>query len=235
MPRWCVPVACQSCWQASWSRRHQSAHDTGRGDGGLTTAGREELNRLRRESHRLKLERQIPLKGGRLVRSGDEYDPIEEFRFVSDRQVGYPTARMCWLLDVSCRGYNALMTSPPVFARSAPTQPSFVGPLVHRLRGPSALRAIPSSNGKVSTEPGQVWATPPRKGKCSIGCRHMSGLFDAACMPLALTRSADRVSINPRAPSSARFSGCTNPRSRPFMHQLLFSPATVAAALSRRR
>ena len=37
----------------------QSARDAGRGDGGLTTAEREELNRLRRENRRLKLEREI--------------------------------------------------------------------------------------------------------------------------------------------------------------------------------
>src|SRR5215467_8851203 len=37
----------------------QSARDDGRGDGGLTTAAREELNRLRRENRQLKLEREI--------------------------------------------------------------------------------------------------------------------------------------------------------------------------------
>ena len=37
----------------------QSARDNGRGDGGLSTAEREELNRLRRENRQLKLEREI--------------------------------------------------------------------------------------------------------------------------------------------------------------------------------
>ena len=37
----------------------QSARDAGRGDGGLTTAEREELNRLRRENRQLRLERAI--------------------------------------------------------------------------------------------------------------------------------------------------------------------------------
>ena len=37
----------------------QSARDAGRGAGGLTTAEREELNRLRRENRQLKLEREI--------------------------------------------------------------------------------------------------------------------------------------------------------------------------------
>jgi transposase len=42
-----------------------------------------------------------PLKGGGLVRSGDERNPIEGFRFVSDHQVDYPVATMCRVLDVS--------------------------------------------------------------------------------------------------------------------------------------
>jgi len=37
----------------------QSARNAGRGDGGLTTAEREELNRLRRENRQLRLEREI--------------------------------------------------------------------------------------------------------------------------------------------------------------------------------
>ena len=41
----------------NWVAR--SARDAGRGDGGLATAEREELNRLRRENRQLKLEREI--------------------------------------------------------------------------------------------------------------------------------------------------------------------------------
>ena len=37
----------------------QAARDAGRGDGGLTTAEREELSRLRRENRQLRLEREI--------------------------------------------------------------------------------------------------------------------------------------------------------------------------------
>src|SRR6202142_1787718 len=37
----------------------QSGRDAGRGDGGLTTAEREELNRLRGENRQLRLEREI--------------------------------------------------------------------------------------------------------------------------------------------------------------------------------
>ncbi len=47
-----------SSWSiALWAK--QSDRDAGRGDGGLTTAEREELVRLRREVRRLKEEREI--------------------------------------------------------------------------------------------------------------------------------------------------------------------------------
>jgi len=44
----------------------QSARNAGRGDGGLTTAEREELNRLRRENRQLRLEREILSKAATL-------------------------------------------------------------------------------------------------------------------------------------------------------------------------
>ena len=47
---------------STWSIRQwdkQAARDVGKGDGGLTTAEREELTRLRRENRRLKEEREI--------------------------------------------------------------------------------------------------------------------------------------------------------------------------------
>lgn len=46
----------------SWSIRQwvkQAARDGGSGDGGLTTAERQELTRLRRENRQLKVEREI--------------------------------------------------------------------------------------------------------------------------------------------------------------------------------
>jgi transposase len=47
-----------SAWTIGlWVR--QAARDAGKGDGGLTTAEREELNRLRRENKKLKEEREI--------------------------------------------------------------------------------------------------------------------------------------------------------------------------------
>jgi transposase len=47
-----------SAWTiALWVK--QAARDAGKGDGGLTSAEREELSRLRRENKRLKEEREI--------------------------------------------------------------------------------------------------------------------------------------------------------------------------------
>jgi transposase len=47
-----------SAWTiALWAK--QAARDAGKGDGGLTTAEREELSRLRRENRKLKEEREI--------------------------------------------------------------------------------------------------------------------------------------------------------------------------------
>jgi transposase len=46
----------------SWSIRQwvkQADRDVGRGDGGLSTAERQELTRLRRENRQLKMEREI--------------------------------------------------------------------------------------------------------------------------------------------------------------------------------
>jgi transposase len=47
-----------TAWSISlWVK--QAQRDIGKGDGGLTTAEREELSRLRRENHKLKEEREI--------------------------------------------------------------------------------------------------------------------------------------------------------------------------------
>src|SRR6201990_447377 len=58
----------------------QSKRDAGRGDGGLTTAEREELNRLRRENRQLRLEREILSKAGALGAPGEDTNPPEGFR-----------------------------------------------------------------------------------------------------------------------------------------------------------
>ena len=87
--------------------------DAGGGDDGLTTAEREELNRLRRENRQLQARAGDPVKSRGLVRSGDEHDPSEGFRFVSENQAAYPIATMCRLLDVSASGYYAWVKRRP--------------------------------------------------------------------------------------------------------------------------
>ena len=62
------------------------------GDDGLTDSEREELSRLRRENRQLTAGAGDPLKSRGLVRSGDEHDPTEGFRFVSEHQADYPIA-----------------------------------------------------------------------------------------------------------------------------------------------
>ena len=79
----------------------------------LTSSEREELNRLRRENRQLPAGAGDPVKGGGLVRSGDERDPSAGFRFVSDHQADYPIATMCRLLGVSSSGYHAWVKRQP--------------------------------------------------------------------------------------------------------------------------
>jgi hypothetical protein len=84
----------------------------GGGDNGLTTAEREELNRCGVRTPSSSLSGRSCQKP-RLVRSGDEHDPTEGFRFVSENQAAYPIATMCRLLGVSPGGYYAWVKRRP--------------------------------------------------------------------------------------------------------------------------
>ena len=78
----------------------QADRDAGRGDGGLTTAEREELNRLRRENRQLRMEREILSKAAAWFARETNAIPCEGFRFVSDNQADYPIAThvpSCWV------------------------------------------------------------------------------------------------------------------------------------------
>ena len=74
--RWwnrCTLAARRRSWRRSLNRRAQSIRNwvtqsernAGRGDGGLTTSGREELNRLRRGNRQLRVEREILSKAAK--------------------------------------------------------------------------------------------------------------------------------------------------------------------------
>ena len=93
-----------------------------------------------------------------MVRSGDERDPTEGFRFVSDHQVHYPIATMCRLLGVSPSGYYAWAKRQPspraqsdaaltaqIGAAHAVSHGTYGAPRVHADYGAMACRAICSS------------------------------------------------------------------------------------------
>src|SRR3974390_25373 len=65
-----------------------------------------------------------PLKSRGLVCSGDEHDPIEGFRFVSENQAEFPIATMCRILGVSPSGYYAWTKRQP--SRRARTDAALV-------------------------------------------------------------------------------------------------------------
>ena len=110
--------------------------------------------------------------------------------------------------------------------------------LIHHSTSARADSLTPSSHP--STKPGRVWTAPTVQGKndaddCSIGRRHVSGLFDAACMPLALMRSADRVPINSPSSELRPVFGLSQSSVTTDMHQLLFTSRSPSQRLSRRR
>ena len=112
----------------------QSERNAGRGDGGLTTAEREELNRLRRENRQLRLEREILSKAAAWFARETNAIPVEGFRFVSDHQAAYPTTTMCELLGVSSSGYYAWIKRRP--SQRAETDTMLIAE-IHVARGAS--------------------------------------------------------------------------------------------------
>jgi len=82
-----------------WVRRADI--DAGQGPpGALTTAEREELQRLRRENKRLQMERDIK-SSGHLLREGERV----KFAFVREKQVAFPGSAMCRAVGISSSGY----------------------------------------------------------------------------------------------------------------------------------
>src|SRR5712692_409729 len=90
---------------AKWAK--QATLDEGLRSDGLTTAKREELNRLRRENRVLRGEREITVTSRGLVRDGDWSGAVTAFEFVRVNQAMYRIATMCRVLGVSPSGYHA--------------------------------------------------------------------------------------------------------------------------------
>src|SRR4029077_13903539 len=96
-------------WLAQWDR------NAGRGDGGLTTAEREELSRLRRENRQLRLEREILSKGrpgslGRRTRSHRRVPVRERSPGRLSNRHDVPSAG-CLLQRLSCVGEAAAVAA----------------------------------------------------------------------------------------------------------------------------
>src|SRR6201998_1096379 len=77
----------------------QAARNTGHGDGGLTTAEREELSRLRRENRQLRLEREILSKAAAWVAREKNTVPTKGSRSsaITRRPIRLPACVGCWV------------------------------------------------------------------------------------------------------------------------------------------
>lgn len=93
----------------NWVR--QADIDKGRRSDGTTTRDREELDRLKRDNKRLRLERDIQKARG-LVSPGEQLGPQTGFGFVRAHRAVFPVHAMCRVLGLSMSGYYAWLEQP---------------------------------------------------------------------------------------------------------------------------
>jgi hypothetical protein len=151
----------------------------------LTTTEREELLRLRCESKRLLMEREIK-KSGDLLREGEHV----KFAFIAAEKVTYPVEMLCNVLEVSRSGYYAwAKRSTPKRAKADATLALEIAAVHRRSRGTYGSRA---------------YTRGCAPGACAWARRALSGL----CEVEASWRGRSAASGAPRTPGT-RF------RSRP--------------------
>ena len=84
----------------------QADLDEGLRSDGLTTEAREEMQRLKRDVKRLRMERDILKKSRGLVREGERIDPRRGYAFMKANRARFPLAIMCRVLGLSSSGYH---------------------------------------------------------------------------------------------------------------------------------
>src|SRR6476620_10496552 len=156
----------------------QSERNAGRGDGGLTTAEREELNRLRRENRQLRLEREILSKAAAWFARETNTIPSVDAPFQARENVGVVVARGRMLSSVRplmrqedsrrpvcafagrVQITRSVLEAHPKRARSTVESPGCPSPV-----SPTVAPYSPSARPYVLAIVGSL----PRRGRSSVG------------------------------------------------------------------
>ena len=83
----------------NWIKQERA--ERGERPGGLSSDEREELQRLRDENAKLRMEREILGKSSGLLREGERRAVGEAFSFIAAEKTNYPVAVLCRVLGVN--------------------------------------------------------------------------------------------------------------------------------------